>query len=157
MGGGKTYFTKDFIKKTGKKNLVYDCNGEYENTPRTTCLYDFSEFMERAEKITDANLVFEDATGELSGKAEKNIKRLIVAKRHKRNNLIFLFHSIEDTPPFLFRMSNYIVLFKTGDLLESVERKAPILKKSFEKIKNLPFLYAPNGKRYSPRLIIKKI
>lgn len=157
MGGGKTYFTKEFIKKTSKKNLIYDVNSEYADIPRTTSFYDFAEFMEKAEKVTDTNLIFEDATGELSGKAEKNIKRLIVAKRHRRNNLIFLFHSVEDTPPFLFRMANFIVLFKTGDLVDSLERKAPYLKNSFEKLQKMSFLYDAKGKRYSPKLIIKKM
>lgn len=157
MGGGKTYFTKQFIKKTEKRNLIYDVNQEYNEISGSKSYYDFTEFMQKAEDVTDTNLIFEDATGELSGKAEKSIKRLIVAKRHRRNNLIFLFHSIEDTPPFLFRMANYVVLFKTGDLIDSIERKAPYLKKSFEKLQNMNFLYDVNGKRYSPKLIIKKM
>lgn len=157
MGGGKTYFTKDFIKRTKKNNIVYDVNAEYTDVPGARLFYDFGDFMAGAEKATDSNIIFEDATGELGGKAEKNIKRLIVAKRHRRNNLLFLFHSIQDVPPFLFRMSNFIVLFKTGDLIEAVEKKAPILVNSFAKLQKMNFLYNENGKRYSPRLIIKKI
>jgi len=164
MGGGKTFLTKEICKKNKLPNYIYDVNGEYEDFPKSRIETNFKKFFanileKRNDKflIQKTNIIFEDSTGELSGKMEDDFKKIAIAKRHTGNNLIFLFHSIEDVPPFIFRMANFIILFKTGDLEESVKRKQPILLPAFNKLKNAPYLWdSVNKKNYSPKIIIKK-
>jgi hypothetical protein len=158
MGGGKTYMTKKTCLSNKLSNYVYDVNGEYSNFPKSKLETDFETFFNECEIKERTNLIFEDATGEISGKVEKQLKRMVIAKRHTKNNFFFLFHSIEDVPPFLFRMVEIIILFKTGDLEENVKRKAPILLKPFKELQASNYLYnSVDKKHYSPMKIIKKM
>lgn len=138
-GEGKTHFTKNFLLKSGKKNYVFDINNEYANFKDTEIeLEDFNKFTKNCLEKTDTNFVFEDATGFMSGKTEDVMKKIVIKKRHSRNNLIFLFHSIQDVPPFIFRLSNFVVLFRTNDLAKSVKEKEPKILKQYLELRKMP-------------------
>jgi hypothetical protein len=146
-GQGKSTVAKKIAKAGGKKPFVFDVNNEYEAFPRHTA-GDFVEFLDSIENITDTNVIFEEATGYLSGRIGDRVKRLVINKRHKRNNYIFLFHSIADVPPFLYRLSNYIYLLKTADIYDVVKQKEPKLLGAWQKLQSAP--------KYS-KVIIKTI
>lgn len=146
-GQGKSTVAKKIAKAGGKKTFVFDVNNEYEGFPRHT-EGDFSTFLQEVENSYDTNAIFEEATGYLSGRIGDRVKRLVINKRHKRNNYIFLFHSIADVPPFLYRLSNYIYLLKTADLYEVVKQKEPKLLGAWQKLQTAP--------KYS-KVIIKTI
>jgi hypothetical protein len=96
--------------------------------------------------------VFEEATGFFAGKMEKDMRKLVVGKRHPvehgGRNLVFLFHSINAVPPFLYELANFIVLFKTGDNEVTVKKKNPKLLKPYFQLLNAP--------KYS-KVIIKNV
>lgn len=98
---------------------------------------DEKKFIENCKKVTNTNIVFEDASGFLRGKQSKEIARLIVQRRHSNNNYIILFHSINRIPPELLEYCNYIILFKTGDNLKDIDNKFknPLLNQMFVNLK----------------------
>ena len=146
-GQGKSTHAKKLLLSIKKSAFVFDVNDEYKTFERVTD-GDFNAFLTEAETRTDTNFIFEEATGYLSGRTGEKIKRIVINKRHKRNNYIFLFHSIADVPPFIYRLSNYIVLLKTADIEETVKQKEPKLLNAWRKLQIAP--------KYS-KVIIKTI
>jgi len=147
-GQGKSTWLKKFI--AGKKQYVFDVNNEY-NLPDDLQIrpqmrnrdLNIPRFLKNCENLKNYNICFEDATGFLRGKQQKELSQLIVAKRHTGNNYIFLFHSINRVPPELMEMSNFIILFKTNDNIELIDRK-------FKNVTlNNAFLQLQKSKQYS--------
>lgn len=136
-GQGKSTVAKKLCKSAGKQPYIFDVNNEYEGYPRHID-GDFSTFLDEVNEKTDTNVIFEEATGYLSGRIGDRVKKLVINKRHRRNNYIFLFHSIADVPPFLYRLSNYIYLLKTADLYETVKQKEPKLLNAWQKLQSAP-------------------
>jgi len=157
-GQGKSDFVKQMIK--GRNAHVFDINNEYyfprinvdaqgnkariqfseedcKKISRDTS-FDEDRFVSDCLNKKDCYLIFEDATGFFEGKIPKDLKRVIVAKRHKNIYPVFLFHSIQDVPPALVRLCNYVILFKTNDELETVEKKYQKLIEPFKKLQNAP-------------------
>ncbi len=146
-GQGKSLFTKNLIKD--KQSYVFDVNNEYKGIAsevNTSC--DENNFISECEKKQNTYCVFEEATGFFNGKIPVRLKKLIIGKRHSGNNYLFLFHSIQDAPPALVRLCNFVVLFKTNDERKTVEKK-------YEKLYQ-PFIKLMNAPKYS-KLIIKLI
>lgn len=138
-GQGKSTHAKKILDSSKKKTWIFDVNNEYNNAKYIRHTEgDFSEFLNGCEEATDTNCIFEEATGYLSGRTGDRVKKLVINKRHKRNNYIFLFHSIADVPPFLYRLSNYIILLKTADIEEMVKSKEPKLVKAWRTLQTAP-------------------
>lgn len=146
-GQGKTTFVKNMIK--GNRCFVFDVNGEYEELcndttqPRSKYFGSNKEFMKMASNKHGGTIcVFEEATGFLVGAMQKDVREFIIAKRHPvgqgGRNIVFLFHTIGSVPPFIFDMSDYIVLFKTGDDVGTVKKKRLKLLPYFLKLQQAP-------------------
>ena len=155
-GMGKTTRVKKALKASKKQKYIFDVNNEY-NDYRREIDADFNKFMENAKNATDTDIVFEDATGYLTGKTADEMRKLIVAKRHTRNNIIMLFHSISSVPPFIFQLANWIVLLKTSDELKTVKSKKENLINPFLKLRSMPMQKSKEGAIFSPSLQIKNI
>lgn len=148
-GEGKTTFLKKFIN--GKKQYIFDVNNEYNYLPDDLQIgpqmrnkdLNIKRFLSTCEGIKNYNIVFEDATGFFRGKQSEQLSRLIVGKRHSGNNFIFLFHSINRVPPEIMEISNYIVLFRTNDNIDIIDKKF-----KNEKLNNA-FLQLRKMKKYS--------
>jgi len=127
-GQGKSTYLQKFI--AGRKQYIFDVNNEY-NLPDDLQVrpqmrnrdLNVNRFLSICKGLKNYNICFEDATGFLRGKQQKELSQLIVAKRHTGNNFIFLFHSINRVPPELMEMSNYVILFKTNDNIDLIDRK----------------------------------
>jgi hypothetical protein len=149
-GQGKSYFTKEYIE--GKKCYVFDINNEYplplygERSKNISC--DEKDFIKNCFLKQSTICVFEEATGFLEGKTSKDLRRLIVNKRHTKNIYFFLFHSISSVPPRLLQFTNFVVLFKTNDEEYQVQDKFPSLFPYYLKLKTMP---------HQSKLIIKTI
>ena len=149
-GQGKSHFTKSYID--GKKCYVFDLNNEYdlplsgERSKNISC--DEKDFIRNCFLKRETICVFEEATGFFEGRTNKETRRLIVNKRHSKNIYFFLFHSISSVPPRMMQLTNFVVLFKTGDEAYQVESKFPSLYPYYEKIKLMP---------HQSKLIIKTI
>jgi len=155
-GQGKSYYTnknilnnevrkvnnKDvyFPTSQSKRQYVFDINNEY-SLPDDNIIKpimrnarcDDKQFISNCKRITNTNIVFEDASGFLRGKQSKEMARLMVGRRHTGNNFIILFHSINRVPPELMEYCNYLILFKTGDNLKDVDTKfkTPLINQMF--------------------------
>lgn len=145
-GQGKSTWVRKFIQ--GTNQYVFDVNNEYKDLPddrvlssrmRNTDL-DMKKFILNCSRLTNTNVVFEDATGFLRGRQSPEFSRLLVKKRHQQNNYILLFHSINRVPPEIMEMSNVIILFKTNDNPSQVQQKFdnPVLLKAFTELQQLP-------------------
>src|SRR5689334_2581586 len=128
MGEGKTVFIKSFIKD--KKRFVFDVNNEYIDLPVDYRLpasrmidLDHKIYIKRCMMKRDTCCVFEDATGFVEGRLSDDIRKVLVSKRHTRNVNIFVFHSILSIPPRLLQLSDYVIMFKTGDEDLPVEKR----------------------------------
>jgi len=157
-GQGKSTFVR---KLCGNAPMfVFDVNDEYNelslDANKSSSRYlggDVQEFTDMCRnKHNGTFCVFEEATGFFSGKMEKDMRSLVIGKRHPveygGRNLVFLFHSINSVPPFLFELANYIVLFKTGDNELTVKKKNPKLLQAYYSLRNAP--------KYKP-VIIKNV
>ena len=146
-GQGKTTKATELIKN--KRCYIFDVNNEFKNLPIDTgAVYpqmrnvnlDLKYFVTTCEKLNNTNVLIEDATGFLRGKQSDTFSRLLVKKRHQRNNYIILFHSINRVPPELMEMSNFIYLFKTNDNFKIVDSKFrnQALNDAFLKLQKMP-------------------
>lgn len=151
-GQGKSTWVKSFVK--GKKTLVFDVNNEYQNFKRDTNLNHVDFVKNCLESVTGTNIIFEDATGFFEGRISKEASRLIIQKRHAKNNLIFLFHSITDIPPRIARIANFLVLFGTLDEAKHIEGKYRNLYRNFLDYHNTKvFSHNYNGSKiYKPKI-----
>lgn len=142
-GQGKSVWIKN--KLAGNKCFVFDVQNEYtdlSNNPlasrsRNVSL-DEKQFVSQCFQKKNTVCVFEEATGFFEGKLDKDVRRLVLSKRHTGNVFIFCFHSISAIPPRLMQLTNFVILFKTGDEPYQVEQKFPSLLPYYNKVKTLP-------------------
>lgn len=147
-GQGKSTFIKKAIEN--KPCLVYDVQGEYSylptdiNQPQSRFFNtDPQQFIEICKlKHNGTICVFEEATGFFSGRTSKEMKQLILSKRHPVDkggrNLLFIFHYIQAVPPSIINMADEVVLFKTSDELSLFKNKFPRLIIPFQRVQRLP-------------------
>jgi len=142
-GQGKSRFTKEYIK--GRACHVFDVQNEYVDLSlnpgalrsRNITLNE-KQFITECSRMRGRVCVFEEATGFFEGKTDRDLRRLVLSKRHSRNVYIFCFHSVSSVPPRLMQLCNFVVLFKTADEPYQVESKYPTLLPYYEKLKTLP-------------------
>jgi ABC-type sugar transport system ATPase subunit len=119
------------VSNDSLRQYVFDINNEYlypedsgEVKPQMRNIDgDVKKFLDTCKNLKKTNIIFEDATGFFRGKQSAQLIRLIVAKMHSGNNFILLFHSVNRVPPELMELANLLVLFRTVDNLETVEKK----------------------------------
>ena len=112
-GQGKSTYLRKLIKVSGRTPFIYDVNNEHGQGGK---LPDFTEFLNRATKLQNSIICFEEATIFFSSKSsDKSMRELLIRKRHTNNLIVLLFHSIRTVPIDIFDFVNYYVLFKTND------------------------------------------
>ncbi|MES3019389.1 MAG: hypothetical protein V4721_16500 [Bacteroidota bacterium] len=67
----------------------------------------------------------EDAGEDLSSQKNTDVYGNIIGLRHKATDWLGVFHSGADTPPYILRQMNEIVLFKTGDNWSKIADRFP--------------------------------
>ena len=157
-GQRKTTFIKEVLLNGGEC-IVYDVNAEYgeqranaagyickfqplpfdANLPRSRWFGEMADFLQIVPfKHNACKIVFEEATGFFEGKTSKEMKRIIIGKRHPEDkggrNIILVFHTIQSVPPFLFGTANIVCLFKTNDQRQQVKSKCEKLLPAFIKL-----------------------
>jgi hypothetical protein len=152
---GKSYFTKQQIQSPTAACFVFDYQNAYGETSTKPgdivlnlplgsdlkrCRYygDPKEFIRLATLRRHTTVVIEEATIFLEGKTESTTRKLMVDRYHRKNNIIFQFHSINSVPPRILEMSDIIVLFKTGDDPNIIKRKYSKLLPYFMELKGMP-------------------
>lgn len=150
-GQGKSLLARELIR--GKPRvLVNDINNEYKEEfgiwtreTKTGVVFkprkrDFLELVggysyldKRTKRMTNVpgventKVVFEEATGYMTGAIGEDAQAILVNHRHTKNDYILLFHSINRVPPAVMELSHYIFILKTGDGPNYVEQKYPEL------------------------------
>jgi len=139
-GQGKSQWTKDFCKNSGKNTYVLDINNEYRGLAGIypAAHLEPKKFISECMQLKNTNCIFEEATGYFKGNLGTKINQLIIAKRHAQNNYLFLFHSINSVPPQIMEIADFIVLFKTGDEIKTVHKKYTRLFPYFMDLRNKP-------------------
>lgn len=127
-GTGKTKFVKSLINKVNPDCVfVYDVQNEYG----VGKLGDFEKFAERATRIKKGLIIFEEATIFLDSRgSNRNLKDVLVSKRHTQNYVVLVFHSIADVPKYIFRICTHVTLFKSIDDSNSIKFRHPSLLKA---------------------------
>jgi len=123
-GCGKTYFTKQLLKTVNKNALlIFDVNNEWKEYYPYPFDADIDKFLEKANKIRQGVILIEDATAFLSNRGRSDLlTKILVGKRHTKNTIILLFHSMRAIPKYIIDISTHIVIFKTNDPLTLVEK-----------------------------------
>lgn len=154
---GKSYYTKQQLNKVEDAPcLVYDVQGAYGdsstkdgdiimNLPLTRDGKDKraryygneNDFIAIAQRRRGTNIVIEEATIFFQGMTASNMRRLMVDRFHHRNNIYIMFHSINAVNPRILEMSDFIVLFKTGDDPSIIKRKYGKLLEPFLKLQKM--------------------
>lgn len=126
------FYGKDkyHLSLKSRNQYIFDLNNEYilpvDNILRPQMRHvacDAKTFINNCKALKNTNIVFEDASGFLRGRQAPDIIRLIVQRRHVKNNWIILFHSINRIPPELMEYCNYLIIFKTNDNLKEIDQK----------------------------------
>ncbi|MEL6558341.1 MAG: ATP-binding protein [Bacteroidota bacterium] len=135
---GKTTLTKKLIEASNKKVLIYDVNNEeaYDDYKRMPLKKlrgwkggKWKVFTDDAEEliyqiyanVRNATIIFEDATSYINRDTAKYLRKILVSRRHMNLDIIFSFHSLNQVPPMIYEMSNYISLKKTNDTIQKVK------------------------------------
>ena len=121
-GSGKTTNTKSILSTLNRMpKFIYDVNNEY-NTGQP--LVNFETFLAQANNKKCTVIVFEEATIFFShSSAGKDIKELLVRKRHSKNIIVLNFHSLRQVPLFILDFTDFIYLFNTKDNPANIEAK----------------------------------
>lgn len=142
MGTGKTTFVKSYIKN--RKCLIFDVNNEYKELstdnrkPVSRVIdLDHKKYIGLTLQKRNTVCVFEDATGFIQGRLSDSFVKSLISKRHTGNVNILIFHSVSSVPPRLLQLTNYVVLFNTGDEDYQVYKKYPSLFNQWKQVKEL--------------------
>jgi len=132
-GTGKTTIVKKLLEKHPKNNLIYDVNNEYGRP-----YIQMEKFLDKAKRVSNHLIVFEEATIFFStAGGDKDVRELLVRKRHTNNILIFNFHSLSQVPLHILMFCDYMIIKKTNDQLSQMERKYKGNDKVFEAFRDV--------------------
>lgn len=146
-GSGKSTLIKKLLAPVDVNRLfVYDVNAEYfKNEP----LPDIDDFLLQVKNVEESVIVFEEATVFFSNRgSNKAMRRLLVGKRHARNVIILVFHSIRAIPFYIFDLVNYVAVFRTNDEEKIVRERFELLVSAYTDVKDKQFIYGQPIENY---------
>lgn len=120
---GKTPWIKNVVLQSRMPNkFVFDRRKEFDINIYTT-FYKMSNFKNfvTTREIQNSAIVIEEATGFIGSSKDQEIADWLAGSQHNRNLIFFCFHSLMDTPKFLIRNSDFLVLFPTNDIEKDVK------------------------------------
>jgi DNA helicase HerA-like ATPase len=142
QGVGKTTFVKNSLYDK-RRTVILDVNNEYtdlESHGSKRVTKDFRDALENIKNLNGISLVVEEATVFFSNrKYDDNLQEMIIRKRHQKNDIFLIYHSLGDIPDYLLRIADFLVLFKTKDNQTHVEDKYryyPELKSAYYTVRN---------------------
>lgn len=157
-GMGKSTQVKALIKNVHPDALlIYDPNREYTEFYNRPFL-PFPTFAEKANNVSNAVIVVEEATVFLGNRLfNQNFLEIIVRARHTNNTIILVYHSFKSINKAYMDLMNYIIVLKTADRLDYLQKTFdnPHIDKVFLEVKNAPLLVNKKDKRkYSPHKMV---
>lgn len=156
-GAGKSTFVKRLITGVHPDRLfIYDVNREYyaDDIP----LPKISEFVNEVYTQREIVSVFEEATIFFSNKGggeSEEMKSILVEKRHRKNTIILVFHSVQAIPLWIKNLINFVVLLRTNDEENYVRLKFPTLLPALQDIRagRGDIIVTPNGLRLPYKIV----
>ena len=126
-GTGKTTYINGLLRKYGGlfTPVIFDINSEqlYANYA-TDKSGDVDKFIKKAETCKESLIVFEEATIFFKYPADaKKVVRMLIQKRHNKNIIVYVFHSLRAVPVDILDYINYLVLFHTQDRETLIQAK----------------------------------
>lgn len=146
-------------KKSGKTTLakerfgslpnlyVADVNNEYNlptsNKPEPgtrAVTHDMESVIEKVSESKGLTFIVEDATIWLNQRtSDIHLKKLVIGCRHNRIACIFLFHSLNRIPTFIYEQADFMYLFETVELNNTWHKvTSPKVRKAHDDLKKLP-------------------
>jgi hypothetical protein len=110
----------------------------------------FCRFFSDSRVKWNTMLLFEDARNHSEKSFCKELNRLLQNSKQQNNDVFFMYHSFGETPPDLYRKTDYILLHKT---LDSPERRKNELGSSFVRVMSAYNELSAASNRFESRLI----
>lgn len=124
QGSGKTPITKQLMEASKYRNkVVFDYRGEYGDN--VTVYRSFASIKPKLPYIRGSFIVLEEATAFVNSFKSMELTDLMIGIQHNKNVCVWIFHSLSDAPPFILRLSRYIVLLPTNDDTEKIKTQRP--------------------------------
>jgi hypothetical protein len=102
-----------------------------------------AEFLNNHDNTYNTLIVFEDAVKHTDTRIDPNLMQLLIDTKQKNIDVIFMYHSWAQAPLDLYRVVNYIQLFKTKDHPQTRQSAMPdyydVALKIYNRVKNDPF------------------
>lgn len=146
-GSGKSTLIKSFIKNVNPAQLhVNDVNAEYfPDRPYIPT----NKFLEVAQRLEECVIVFEEATIFFSNRGNNlHMRELLVRKRHAKNLIFLVFHSVRSIPQYIYDLCNFVYIFRTNDSPELVKDKHEVLFKAWQRAQRKRFVFGENVLNY---------
>jgi ABC-type phosphate transport system ATPase subunit len=138
-GAGKTTLCKRLLARVHpSRHLIYDVNGEYYD-PNENALPAIDDFLAEAQRVRERVIVFEESTIFFNNRGRNDqMTDILVRKRHTRNIVIMVFHSIRAIPHYIFDLVNYVYVLKTNDTADLLRTKHGVLLPAFLEVQKMP-------------------
>ena len=124
QGSGKTTMAKQLLNNSNMPGVILDVNNEYDHS-KNICFTDFKYFRQYLPEVTNSFIIVEEATAFLNAYKVLDITNLLIRVRHQRNVMLFCFHSLQDCPDYILRLSSFMWLAETNDDAKKLEQSRP--------------------------------
>lgn len=139
-GVGKSTQVLKYAIATGKKIIVLDNvhnavyvgferikQGDLRTWNGTKCIVEIDRFDDALRDVSlyqrNAFIISEDSRRFMSSNISKAVETFIIDHRKFNFDVAFMFHSLKRVPPGICEMYTHLMLFKTKDNLDVVQKK----------------------------------
>lgn len=144
-GSGKTTLIKTKFLISKKNKLAYTLIGSDLNIPSES---NFNKYLDKAVFLNNTIFIVDEASTAIPWRRPDPTKREFDRKlvtwflnSRKCNNYIFIvYHSIEEIPHWLIKYLDYILRFRTTDLLQYQIQRFKSFDKIVESLKSYPHI-----------------
>lgn len=139
-GCGKTTLAKKIIGKSTKKTLVVDMldHPSYREFPTVSHeklklwksgnyrVYNGNilDILQQVNKnVWNALIIFEDCSRYIDPNVGRGIKALFAESKQHNQDLILMFHALAEIPPYIARMYDKLIMFRTDEVIDKPNGK----------------------------------
>jgi len=143
-GHGKTTMLRRFTTKAHPEALLlHDVSGQHKDYYKRPLL-EIDQFNAICKNVENCMIAYEEATIFIPHSPKPDIKHFLVTSRYRNNTILFVFHSLRAVPRYILDLSNKVILMKTNDIPEVIEKKfqRPDFMEVFKRVNASPDKYA---------------
>jgi ABC-type sugar transport system ATPase subunit len=141
---GKTTDLRNMLKDVHPEALLlHDISSQFTDLYKKPFL-PIREFTKLCKKVSSCVIAFEEATIFIGHHKLEDVAEFLVTSRHRKNTIIFIFHSLRSVPRYIYDLSNMVILHKTQDSLSFVQGRFEDenLNAAFVKVNSMASPYA---------------